>query len=112
MPEAAAETAARDSAAQDSAARDSAARDSAARDPDAPFVSVRGLARYFDVSKPFLNRALEGAPRLTDIPSGCAFHPRCPKAFERCRAERPDLAPVEHSQAACWLYQEEAAVHA
>ncbi len=56
---------------------------------------------------------IEGAmPRLTDIPSGCAFHPRCPKAFERCRTARPDLAPVEHSQAACWLYQEEAAVHA
>jgi peptide/nickel transport system ATP-binding protein len=57
---------------------------------------------------------IEGAmPRLTDIPTGCAFHPRCPKAFERCRTARPDLAPVEHSQAACWLYQEEeAAVHA
>jgi peptide/nickel transport system ATP-binding protein len=53
---------------------------------------------------------IEGAmPRLTDIPSGCAFHPRCPKAFERCRTARPDLASVEHSQAACWLYQEEAA---
>ena len=52
---------------------------------------------------------IEGAmPRLTDIPEGCAFHPRCPKAFERCRTARPDLAPVEHSQAACWLYQEEA----
>ena len=52
---------------------------------------------------------IEGAmPRLTDIPPGCAFHPRCPKAFERCRTARPDLAPVERSQAACWLYQEEA----
>ena len=54
----------------------------AARDPDAPFVSVRGLARYFDVSKPFLNRALEGEPRLIlkavdgvsfDIPRGKTF---------------------------------------
>ncbi|MCH9013646.1 MAG: ABC transporter ATP-binding protein [Proteobacteria bacterium] len=52
---------------------------------------------------------IEGAmPRLTDIPSGCAFHPRCPKAFERCRTARPDLVPVERSQAACWLYPEEA----
>jgi oligopeptide/dipeptide ABC transporter ATP-binding protein len=24
-------------------------------------------------------------------PSGCAFHPRCPHAFERCRSERPEL---------------------
>ena len=48
---------------------------------------------------------IEGAmPRLTDIPAGCAFNPRCPKAFERCRAERPELVPVETSEAACWLY--------
>ena len=52
---------------------------------------------------------IEGAmPRLTDIPSGCAFHPRCPKAFERCRTARPELVPVARSQAACWLYPEEA----
>jgi peptide/nickel transport system ATP-binding protein len=42
-------------------------------------------------------------PRLTAIPSGCAFHPRCPHAFDRCRAERPDLMPAGNSQAACWL---------
>jgi peptide/nickel transport system ATP-binding protein len=45
-------------------------------------------------------------PRLTEIPTGCAFHPRCPKAFERCHRDRPDLVPVEASEAACWLYQE------
>ena len=28
-------------------------------------------------------------------PPGCAFHPRCPYAVERCRAERPDLVEVE-----------------
>ena len=28
-----------------------------------PVFAVEGLARYFDVSKPFLNRVLEGAPR-------------------------------------------------
>ncbi len=27
-------------------------------------------------------------------PPGCAFHPRCPYAVERCRVERPDLAPT------------------
>ncbi len=48
---------------------------------------------------------IEGAmPRLTDIPAGCAFNPRCPKAFDRCRVERPELVPVETSEAACWLY--------
>jgi peptide/nickel transport system ATP-binding protein len=47
---------------------------------------------------------IDGAmPRLTAIPSGCAFHPRCPHAFERCRRERPDLMPAGTTQSACWL---------
>jgi peptide/nickel transport system ATP-binding protein len=44
-------------------------------------------------------------PRLTAIPDGCAFHPRCPHAFDRCRRERPELAPVAATRAACWLHQ-------
>ena len=43
-------------------------------------------------------------PRLTDIPTGCAFNPRCPHAFDKCRTVRPDLLPVEDSWTACWLY--------
>jgi peptide/nickel transport system ATP-binding protein len=52
---------------------------------------------------------IEGSmPRLTEIPSGCPFHPRCPSAFARCARERPELLPVGGSQAACWLYLEAA----
>jgi len=29
-------------------------------------------------------------PSLRDRPTGCAFHPRCPAARERCRAEMPE----------------------
>ena len=48
---------------------------------------------------------IDGAmPRLTAIPAGCAFNPRCPKVFARCRAERPDLMPAQATQAACWLH--------
>jgi peptide/nickel transport system ATP-binding protein len=48
---------------------------------------------------------IEGSmPRLTEIPSGCPFHPRCPSAFARCARERPALLPVDGSQAACWLH--------
>src|SRR4030095_1046672 len=48
---------------------------------------------------------IEGAmPRLTAIPSGCAFHPRCTRAFARCSHERPDLMPAGASLAACWLH--------
>ena len=43
-------------------------------------------------------------PRLTAIPPGCAFNPRCPHAFDRCRVERPDLLPAGASRAACWLH--------
>ena len=48
---------------------------------------------------------IEGTmPRLTEIPTGCAFHPRCPHAFDRCRRERPDLLDTDPTKAACWLY--------
>jgi peptide/nickel transport system ATP-binding protein len=41
-------------------------------------------------------------PRLDSIPGGCAFHPRCPRAIERCRHELPVLAIVGATRAACW----------
>jgi peptide/nickel transport system ATP-binding protein len=47
---------------------------------------------------------IDGAmPRLTTIPRGCAFNPRCPKVFDRCRVERPDLLQAGATRAACWL---------
>ena len=38
-------------------------------------------------------------PSATNRPSGCAFHPRCPRAEAICSAERPDLLPVAWSGA-------------
>jgi peptide/nickel transport system ATP-binding protein len=43
-------------------------------------------------------------PRLTAIPPGCAFHPRCPRAFAPCDMHRPDLRRHGGAQVACWLY--------
>jgi peptide/nickel transport system ATP-binding protein len=43
-------------------------------------------------------------PRLTAIPSGCTFHPRCPRAFVPCATFRPELQDEQKSQVACWLY--------
>ncbi|MGE0715609.1 MAG: ABC transporter ATP-binding protein [Alphaproteobacteria bacterium] len=42
-------------------------------------------------------------PPLTALPPGCAFVDRCPRALERCRTDRPDLAAmgVDHL-ASCW----------
>jgi peptide/nickel transport system ATP-binding protein len=45
-------------------------------------------------------------PRLTRIPPGCAFNPRCPHAHERCRVERPELLSRGHHLVACHLYDE------
>jgi peptide/nickel transport system ATP-binding protein len=42
-------------------------------------------------------------PRLNAIPSGCAFHPRCPHVFDRCRRERPELMNAGSTRSACWL---------
>ena len=48
---------------------------------------------------------IEGSmPRLSAIPAGCAYNPRCPKVFDRCRVDRPDLLEAGTTRAACWLY--------
>jgi peptide/nickel transport system ATP-binding protein len=48
---------------------------------------------------------IDGAmPRLNAIPTGCAYNPRCPRAFERCRHERPELLNAGATRAACWLH--------
>jgi peptide/nickel transport system ATP-binding protein len=43
------------------------------------------------------------APSLRDLPPGCAFHPRCALAIDRCRAERPLLHAIDGAQVACHL---------
>jgi peptide/nickel transport system ATP-binding protein len=41
------------------------------------------------------HRALGSNGHFDGVPArGCAFAPRCPYAVDRCRAERPELAPV------------------
>jgi peptide/nickel transport system ATP-binding protein len=51
---------------------------------------------------------IDGAmPRLNAIPSGCAFNPRCPKVFDRCRIERPELMAAGATRAACWLHAQD-----
>ena len=36
-------------------------------------------------------------PSINSIPSGCAFHPRCPFVFDKCRKEIPDLYNIKDS---------------
>ncbi len=43
-------------------------------------------------------------PRLSAIPHGCSFNPRCAFAFDRCRVERPEPLPRGAQSVACHLY--------
>jgi len=50
-------------------------------------------------------RSIEGlAPDMSNPPSGCRFHPRCPFRIEKCFTKQPDLDEVAPEQrAACWV---------
>ena len=54
----------------------------------------------------YLNQIDGAMPRLNAIPTGCAFNPRCPKVFDRCKAERPELMNAGATRAACWLVEQ------
>jgi peptide/nickel transport system ATP-binding protein len=57
-------------------------------------LASRGLTRL---------RQIPGAmPRLGKLPQGCAFHPRCPKAQDRCRANPGPTLQADAGRAACW----------
>jgi oligopeptide transport system ATP-binding protein len=67
---------------------------------------------FADPRHPYTQALLEAAPRMhaaphetrprligeppsaTNRPSGCAFHPRCPRAREICSVDRPELEPI------------------
>jgi oligopeptide transport system ATP-binding protein len=53
-------------------------------------------------------RAIKGLPpNLTNIPSGCPFHPRCPMAVDRCREIEPPLASLAGGRSSACLFAEE-----
>jgi len=43
-------------------------------------------------------------PDLVNPPPGCVFHPRCPKAMDICKAERPKEIRKDGRRVYCWLY--------
>jgi peptide/nickel transport system ATP-binding protein len=43
-------------------------------------------------------------PRLSAIPPGCSFNPRCNLVFDRCKVERPEPLPQGAQAVACHLY--------
>jgi len=42
-------------------------------------------------------------PDAINPPSGCAFHPRCPLAVDRCNRERPEMRVIGETRVACHL---------
>ncbi len=65
-----------------------------------------------EVERERLNQIDGAMPRLNAIPRGCAYNPRCPRVFERCTHERPDLLNAGATRAACWLHDAHAGVTA
>lgn len=74
---------------------------------------------------PYTQMLLDAAPRMDGFgrevdppegeipdpinpPTGCAFHPRCPLAIERCSRERPTLEPKGRARVACFRAGERA----
>jgi peptide/nickel transport system ATP-binding protein len=63
--------------------------------PQHPYTAhlIASLPRIGDVRT---RRSLPGKPpALSDPPSGCRFHPRCPLAIERCRTVAPEMLPSD-----------------
>ena len=73
--------------------------------PAHPYTAgLMGSIPSMDVERERLMQIDGAMPRLNAIPSGCAFNPRCPHVFDRCRNERPDMMPAGATRAACWLH--------
>ena len=59
------------------------------------------------IGKPFVGAKLEGeVPSPLSAPSGCAFHPRCPSANDRCKRETPALQDFDGARIACHAVEE------
>ncbi|MEL6127116.1 MAG: ABC transporter ATP-binding protein [Pseudomonadota bacterium] len=69
--------------------------------PAHPYAAgLMGSTPLASLGKRRLNQIPGTMPRLGSLPDGCAFHPRCPHAQDRCRA---NPAPPRDGRAACWF---------
>ena len=81
--------------------------------PQHPYsIGLMGSIPKLDSDRDRLVQISGSMPRLTSIPPGCPFHPRCPRVFEPCARLRPELMAHAQSQVACWLYDKAPAAEA
>jgi oligopeptide/dipeptide ABC transporter ATP-binding protein len=69
---------------------------------------TKGLLQSIPVigRKERLHTIKGSVPGQFELPEGCLFHPRCPKAFDKCLAqEPPEFRVGEDHGAKCWLYE-------
>jgi len=78
-------------------------------DPVHPYTQylINSLPRFGDKT---IRESVPGSPpSLSNLPSGCPFHPRCPYVMNNCTEQMPSLLEQEmdtHHKVACWLVQE------
>ena len=87
-------------------------------------VEEAGRDALFETPRhPYTKMLLDAAPRIDSFgreveppkgeipdpinpPSGCAYHPRCPYANDRCRVEIPVMKPADGARVACHAVEE------
>jgi peptide/nickel transport system ATP-binding protein len=78
--------------------------------PQHPYAGALAGAfpRIGDTRYRYAPAGLPGDPPFPgDLPSGCPFHPRCPRAEDRCSASEPELLQVGDHRTACLVAQDE-----
>jgi len=81
--------------------------------PQHPYAGALAGAfpRIGDTRYRYAPAGLPGDPPFPgDLPSGCPFHPRCPRAEDRCSATEPELLQVGDHRTACLVAQDEQVV--
>jgi peptide/nickel transport system ATP-binding protein len=80
--------------------------------PKHPYAAALAGAfpRIGDTRFRYAPAGLPGDPPFPgDLPSGCAFHPRCPRAEDRCSLADPELLAVGDRTTACLVVQDHGA---
>lgn len=76
------------------------------KEPRHPYtIGLMGSIPTIGTGSERLTQIKGSMPRLKDIPSGCAFHPRCSEVMERCSSVNPAPTPINGSEVACLLYE-------